>query len=193
MWGQTAVDDYRGMVLVMIDCPGSEWVLKIGPIERQNSSGSREQSETGAKQMVLDAANAMLKTVLPLGPELVKGIVCSSGCGTPELAHAPCDCLRRDRFGNRWRLFLMAMARGESDLRCQGQSRCWSCSERTSRRRESADDRGLDHSLHRPQRTDMGPGSLLFRRFCARPVLRENPTNNGSGYLPARTPRRFWV
>ena len=91
MWGQTGGDDYKGMVLVMIDCPGSDWVLKIGPIERQNSSGSREQSETGAKQMVLDAANDMLKTVLPLGPELVKGIVCSSGCGTPELAQEDPD------------------------------------------------------------------------------------------------------
>ena len=74
----------------MIDCPGSEWVLKLGPIERQNTSGSREQSETGAKQMVLDAANAMLKTVSPLGPELMKGLVCSSR-GTLEIAQEEPD------------------------------------------------------------------------------------------------------
>jgi len=88
--GQTAVHDHRGGSLAMIDCPGSEWVLKIGPIERQNSSGSREQSEAGAKQMVLDAANAMLKTVLPLGPELLKGMVCD-GHGTVELAQEDPD------------------------------------------------------------------------------------------------------
>lgn len=69
----------------MLASPGSEWVLKMGPLQRQNSAGSRELSESGAKQMLLEDATQLLKAVSELKLQLLKGTVCATGCGAPDL------------------------------------------------------------------------------------------------------------
>lgn len=65
---------------------GSDWVLKIGPLYRQNVAGSKEQAESGVVTKLNEAAAPMLKAVQPLQPELLKGVICASGCAAPALA-----------------------------------------------------------------------------------------------------------
>ena len=64
----------------------SEWGVRIGPIRRNNTAGTRQQAEEGAQRMVMEAANALLQASITLGPELVKGVVAPTGCSDPELA-----------------------------------------------------------------------------------------------------------
>jgi hypothetical protein len=71
--------------MAMLACPGSEWVLRLGPLTRTNAAGSREQSEEGARQQVLDDGQELMGKAAAMFPLLSKGAVCSSGCGGPEL------------------------------------------------------------------------------------------------------------
>ena len=64
---------------------GSEWVLKLGPIERSNSAGSREQAEAGAKQMLLEDANSLMGSARAMGELLLKGVVAETGQGDPYI------------------------------------------------------------------------------------------------------------
>ena len=65
---------------------GSDWVLKIGPLYRQNVASTRKQAEEGVTVMLTDAARPMLASLASLRPELLKGAVCATGCAAPELA-----------------------------------------------------------------------------------------------------------
>jgi len=64
---------------------GSDWLLKIGPLFGQNVASTRKQAEQGVTVKLLETAKPMLVTTAPLKPQLLEGIVCSSGCGAPEI------------------------------------------------------------------------------------------------------------
>ncbi len=67
----------------MINCPDAEWVMKLGPITRTNQAESREQSQEGAAQKVLQAVQKIMEKAQPLIPLLKEGAVCAGG-GEPE-------------------------------------------------------------------------------------------------------------
>lgn len=68
----------------MIGTPGSDWVLKLGPIYRTNSAGSREICEDGARRQILDDSKVLLDKARELFPLLRKGAVCAGG-SEPDL------------------------------------------------------------------------------------------------------------
>ncbi|MBI2267026.1 MAG: hypothetical protein HYU64_18000 [Armatimonadetes bacterium] len=70
---------------MVISCPGSEWIIRLGPIERTNHAGSRIQAKEGALRQVLDDAKEIMEGARPLIPLLQKGAVCTNGCGEPAL------------------------------------------------------------------------------------------------------------
>jgi len=71
---------------MVIDCPGSQWVLKMGPITRTNAAASRKQAEDGAPMMIRDAVNEIMDQARPLVPLLQKGAQCAgSECGEPTV------------------------------------------------------------------------------------------------------------
>ena len=65
---------------------GSDWVVKFGPLCRQNEASTRKQAEEGLTRMLLEAANPMLTVMAPLHKVFLEGAVCPSGCAEPELA-----------------------------------------------------------------------------------------------------------
>ncbi len=69
---------------MVIECPGSEWIIKLGPISRTNHAGDRAQAEEGALQQVLEDAKEIMEKARPLIPLLQKGAVCAGDC-TPEV------------------------------------------------------------------------------------------------------------
>lgn len=69
---------------MLIKCPGSEWVVKLGPITRTNTSGSREQSVQGAIAQLEEDSGALLQQAAGLLPLLRKGALCAGDCGLPE-------------------------------------------------------------------------------------------------------------
>ena len=111
----------------------------------------------------------------------------ASYCTTSGLARSPGDCLRDGCFSTGWCLLLAAVELVEPiSAGARSRSVGGAAPNAPLVGGGSADDRRLYQSLHRPQRTDVGTGSLLFRRFCARPPVRENPSYSRSGYLLAR-------
>jgi hypothetical protein len=64
---------------------GSQWVIKLGPLERQNGAATREQSEAGARRMVLDAGKALMAKAKEMAPEFLLNVNGPTGAGTPEL------------------------------------------------------------------------------------------------------------
>ena len=64
---------------------GSDWVVKFGPLSRQNEASTRKQAEEGLTRMLLEAANPMLTVMAPLHKVFLEGAVCPSGCAEPEL------------------------------------------------------------------------------------------------------------
>lgn len=70
---------------MILNCPDKEWLVKLGPITRTNTSRTREQSVQGAIQKVLDAAGPIIEKARELVPMLEQGIVTSSGCGEPTV------------------------------------------------------------------------------------------------------------
>lgn len=64
---------------------GSDWVVKFGPLSRQNEASTRKQAEEGLTRMLQEAANPMLTVVAPLHKIFLEGAVCPSGCAEPEL------------------------------------------------------------------------------------------------------------
>lgn len=64
---------------------GSDWVVKFGPLSRQNAASTRKQAEEGLTRMLLEAANPMLTVMAPLHKVFLEGAVCPSGCAEPEL------------------------------------------------------------------------------------------------------------
>ncbi len=69
---------------MVIECPGSEWVLKLGPVSRTNTASTREQSVQGALQQIREDTRALLDQAKALLPLLQKGAVCAGECGEPE-------------------------------------------------------------------------------------------------------------
>jgi hypothetical protein len=69
---------------VIIDSSGGEWVIKLGPVERTNCEGSREQAEEGAARQLLEDAKEIMEKARTLLPLLVKGAVCPGEC-EPEV------------------------------------------------------------------------------------------------------------
>ena len=73
---------------MMINCPGSEWVMKLGPVTRTSQAASRKQAEEDAWQKVLDAVDEIMEKAKPLIPLLAAGAVCGGG-GTVEAREDP--------------------------------------------------------------------------------------------------------
>lgn len=69
---------------MVLGCPDSEWLVKIGPMERTAHAGSRAQAEEGAKALLLEAAAAVHGRAAELVPLLMEGLRCPTGCGGPE-------------------------------------------------------------------------------------------------------------
>jgi hypothetical protein len=69
---------------MILDCPGSEWVLKMGPLTRTNQAGSRQTAEEGALRQVREAVAELLAGTRPLLPLLTRGARCAGDCGNPR-------------------------------------------------------------------------------------------------------------
>lgn len=67
----------------MLGCPDSEWLVKLGPMERTAHAGNRGQAEDGAKALLLEAAGEVHRKAAELVPLLMEGLRCRTGCGTP--------------------------------------------------------------------------------------------------------------
>lgn len=69
---------------MVIECPGTEWVIKLGPLSRTNTATTRDQSVQGALQQVREDSRTLLDQAKTLLPLLEKGAVCAGECGEPE-------------------------------------------------------------------------------------------------------------
>lgn len=67
----------------MLGCPDSEWLVKLGPMERTVHAGTRGQAEEGAKGLLLEAAGEIQRKAADLVPLLMEGLRCRTGCGAP--------------------------------------------------------------------------------------------------------------
>jgi hypothetical protein len=65
---------------MVINCPGEEWVMKLGPISRTNQAGSRKQAEEGAIGQVKEGVQEIMAAAQPLIPLLMKGAMCAGEC-----------------------------------------------------------------------------------------------------------------
>jgi len=65
---------------MVINCPGDEWVLKMGPVTRTNEASTRKQAEEGAAQQINDAVKEIMEAAKPLVPLLMKGAICTGDC-----------------------------------------------------------------------------------------------------------------
>lgn len=65
---------------MIVDSPGGEWVIKIGPVARTNHAGSRKVAEEGAARQALEDARALLEMAKPMIPLLLKGAMCVGDC-----------------------------------------------------------------------------------------------------------------
>lgn len=70
---------------MILGCPGSEWLVKLGPMERTAHAGNRAQVEEGARALLLEAADAVHRKAAELVPLLMEGLGCPTGCGAPEV------------------------------------------------------------------------------------------------------------
>lgn len=73
----------------MLGCPGSEWLVKLGPMERTAHAGTRGQAEEGARGLLLEAAGAVQRKAAELVPLLMDRLRCPTGCGAPETDEVP--------------------------------------------------------------------------------------------------------
>ena len=64
---------------------GSDWVVKMGPVCRQNVASTRKQAEEGLTRMLTEASTPMLTVLAPLHKIFLEGAVCPSGCAEPEI------------------------------------------------------------------------------------------------------------
>jgi hypothetical protein len=69
---------------MVIECPGSEWVIKLGPLSRTNGASTREQASQGALQQVREDSRTLLDQAKSLLPLLEKGAIGAGECGKPE-------------------------------------------------------------------------------------------------------------
>lgn len=69
---------------MVIECPGNEWVIKLGPVSRTNTASTREQSVQGALLQIREDSGTLLEQARVLLPLLQKGAVCAGECGVPE-------------------------------------------------------------------------------------------------------------
>lgn len=74
---------------MLLGCPGSEWLVKLGPMERTAHAGSRSQAEDGARGLLLEAAQAVQRKAAELVPLLMEGLRCPTGCGAPKGDEVP--------------------------------------------------------------------------------------------------------
>jgi hypothetical protein len=74
-----------------INCPGSEWVLRMGPLTRTNQAGSRQQAVDGALRQVQEAVAQLLGRGRELLPPLVEGARCAGNCAEPQVQEDPAD------------------------------------------------------------------------------------------------------
>jgi hypothetical protein len=70
---------------MVLGCPESLWIVKLGPVERTNQAATREQAEEGARLLVLDVANQVHRKAAELVPGLREGARCGGGCGEPQV------------------------------------------------------------------------------------------------------------
>lgn len=74
---------------MILKCPDTEWVVRLGPLERTNQAAQREQAEEGAGRKALEAANRIHREAAPLALLLKEGVRCGTGCGDPEVIEEP--------------------------------------------------------------------------------------------------------
>jgi hypothetical protein len=65
---------------MVVDSPGGEWAMKLGPIQRTNHAATREQAEEGALRQLEEAVNEIMEKGRDLVPLLQKGAVCVGAC-----------------------------------------------------------------------------------------------------------------
>ena len=75
--------------MTMITCPGSEWVLRLGPLTRTNAAATRDQAEEGARQHLLVDARELMQKAAEMHELLAQGALAASGCGPPVLVEEP--------------------------------------------------------------------------------------------------------
>lgn len=64
----------------------SDWIVKMGPICRQNVASTCKQAEEGLFKMLTEASTSMLGVLPSLHKIFLEGAVCPSGCSKPEIA-----------------------------------------------------------------------------------------------------------
>jgi len=63
----------------------TEWIIKLGPIERTNYAGSKEQAEEGAIVQIQEGVKEIMDVAKPLIPLLQKDFAVPSGFSEPEV------------------------------------------------------------------------------------------------------------
>jgi hypothetical protein len=76
---------------MVISCPGSEWVIRLGPFTRTNGAGSREQCVEGALRKVTEDAQGLMAQARAMVPLLLEGAICAGDCGTAEAREENAD------------------------------------------------------------------------------------------------------
>lgn len=70
--------------MIVIECPGSEWIVKLGPVSKVNVAGGRKAAEEGAALQIRETVTAVMAMAKDMVPLLQQGAVCAGDCGTPE-------------------------------------------------------------------------------------------------------------
>jgi len=71
--------------VIVVECPGSEWIVKLGPVSRINVAGSRKAAEEGALLGIREVVAAVMAKAKDLVPPLQQGAICAGDCGEPEV------------------------------------------------------------------------------------------------------------
>lgn len=64
---------------MIINYPGSEWIIQFGSVSRTNHAGTKAQAEEGAKLKLMEAAKEVMEKARPLIPLLQEGAMCAGG------------------------------------------------------------------------------------------------------------------
>ncbi len=70
---------------MIINYPGSDWIIQFGPISRTNHAGTKTQAEEGAKLKLMEAAKEIMEKARPLVPLLQEGALCTGGDCLPRV------------------------------------------------------------------------------------------------------------
>ena len=65
---------------MVINYPGEDWIIKLGPISRTNQAGTRKLAEEGVTQKIGEAVKEIMEKAKPLILLLQKDAVCAGEC-----------------------------------------------------------------------------------------------------------------